>query len=431
MVVMIYGGEKMEILKIKVAGFRNISKCEIDISKITGLLSINSYGKSNLLKAIEFGIDFITSPISVKNDQFGWKSGFPKNKNALNKKFSFEVSLSHDGKEIIYGYTFSWRLNEDLVARVENEYLKIREKSKNKIFSNYICREMDNALYKASETSRCNKKLQIKSDELIINKLLAFDNLFYYSIIESINALEIYVDRHLDSAGAFEIDPIIRKNSDDLKLATVANIPRTLYKLKDRYPQKYSYLIDVYVQLFPRIESIELEKIKFGGVPDVTDLPAEIEIVDYIYLMFCKEYNMVSEINFQQMSDGAKRILLLLTNLLLAEINQIPLVCIEEPENSINPSLLRKYIEVINDISDKTKILLTSHSPYLVDYLQPNDLYIGYNNENGIVDFKHIKKTAIKRLYNDSSSYGMGVGDYLFDLFGNEDNWEELVKYVK
>lgn len=138
---------------------------------------------------------------------------------------------------------------------------------------------------------------------------------------------------------------------------------------------------------------------------------------------------MSTEINFQEMSDGARRILLLLTNLILADINNISLFCIEEPENSINPSLFRNYIEIINDLSDKTKIIITSHSPYLIDYLSPEQIYIGCNNEKGIVDFRKIKKSTINKLYKDSSSLNMGYGEYLFDLFS--DSSEEINNYVK
>lgn len=437
MIVIVNGGEDMEINKIKLGGFRNISTCEIDIEKITGLLSVNSYGKSNLLKGIEFGIDFITASINKKNDLLGLKSAFPKNRNSLKTEFEFEMNLSCKHKEkryeIKYKYSFNWRLNEESNSKINSEYLFVREDSKNKIFSQYIKRDADKAFFKSTETGRCNKKILINDEELVLNKLLAYDELFYNDIIKEMNSFEIYIDRHLDSSRAFEVDPFVRKNSDDLKLATEANIPRTLYKLSKIYPNKYDYLIDIYKQLFPKIEKIEIEEFKVGGVPEPGSLPEDFgfEIVDIVYVLFCKEHNVVSGIDFKDMSDGARRILLLLTNLLLAEINNVPLFCIEEPENSINPSLLRKYIEVINDISNDTKILITSHSPYLIEYLNPENLYIGSFDKRDLVNFKQVKKSAVNKLYKDASDNDMSYGDYLFDLFSDEDNIEEIEKYVK
>ena len=435
--VIVIGGKKMEINKIRLGGFRNIKDCEIDIDKLTGILSINSYGKSNVLKGIEFGIDFIISPNTVKNNMLGLKSAFPKNKNSLEKNFFFELGMfcTHDDKiyEVEYSYSFNWRISEDSNAKITDEILRIREKSKNKIFSHYIKRDGNKAFFKSTETGRCSKKILIDDEELVINKLLAFDDLFYNNIVKDINSFEIYIDRHLDSSDAFEFDPFVVKNADDLKLATVANIPRTLSKLKEHFPDKYDYLIDIYKQLFPKIEDITIKEFEIGGVPKKEELPKDFdfEIVDKVYMLFCKEYNIINGINFREMSDGAKRILLLLTNLLLAEINNVPLFCVEEPENSINPSLLNKYIEVIHDMSENTKILLTSHSPYLIEYLNPESLYIGCINEYDLTDFKKIKKSALNKLYKDAADNDMNYGDYLFDLFSSENNCNEIEKYVK
>ena len=439
MIIMIYGGKHMKLMRITISGFKNISNCRIDIHKITGLLSVNSYGKSNLLNGIEFGIDFMTSPHKIKDDMLGWKQGFPRNKNMNNKQFSFELSLLHSIEEkeyeIIYGFSFDWRMRENDNGKINNEYLLMREKSEKQKYSHYIKRDSESGAYKSSYNGRCNNNIHIAYNELIINKLQAYDDLFYSDIIEELNNFEIYIDRHLDSKEAFQPDPIVRKNSDDLKLATADNIPRTLFKLEQQYKEKYEYLIDIYKQLFPKIENIKIKQFKLSTEDGQSrlfediDILGSYEVVEYVYMLFCKEYNMNTTINFQQMSDGARRILLLLTNLVLADINHISLFCVEEPENSIHPGLFRKYIEVINDLSDNTKILITSHSPYLVDYLQPDNIYIGCSHATDIVNFRKIKKTAINKLYRDASHYDMNYGEYLFDLF-SDDN-EELNKYVE
>lgn len=430
----VYGGEKMEITALKIGGFKNIESCELNIDKIIGLLAVNSYGKSNILEAIQFGFDFITEPVKVKDQMLGWKKGMPYNVNISSPEFNFDITLTYskDEKnyEIRYGYSFSWRINEEYDARINEEHLIIKELSNKQKPSYYIKRENgDYGKYKASKTGRCDKKIRINHDGLIINKLQAFDELFYATIIKEINHFEIYIDRHLDSSGAFEIDPIIRKNNDDLKLATSDNIPRILNTLKEKYRDKYAYLMDIYMRLFPKIEEMTIKKFKLTGNVTTRKLPDEYEIAEYAYILYCKERNMSSAINFEGMSDGTKRILLVLTNLILAEINHVLLFCVEEPENSINPSLFQKYIEVINDLIGQTKIILTSHSPYLIDYLDPEKIYIGCNNSNDLAEFKAIKRTAVHKLYDDAARLGMDYAEYLFDLFANSN--EEINKYVQ
>ena len=60
-------GETMvEIKRIKVDGYKNVSNVDIELKKITSLLSINSYGKSNLLQAIDFGLLYLSATINQK-----------------------------------------------------------------------------------------------------------------------------------------------------------------------------------------------------------------------------------------------------------------------------------------------------------------------------------------------------------------------------
>ena len=135
------------------------------------------------------------------------------------------------------------------------------------------------------------------------------------------------------------------------------------------------------------------------------------------------------------MSDGAKRILLLLTFVVLAELNNYDLICIEEPENSIHPGLLRKFLYTISELSGNTKLLFSSHSPYLINYMQPENLYLGLPNSNGVATFKKLKTNtnAMKRLIKNIQSTNMQLGDYLFDLMSSSDDDDimELSSYVE
>ena len=59
--------KQMEILRVNLKGIRNIAKAKISFDKITALVGVNGYGKSNIMDAVDFGIDFIKFPSAVKN----------------------------------------------------------------------------------------------------------------------------------------------------------------------------------------------------------------------------------------------------------------------------------------------------------------------------------------------------------------------------
>ena len=62
--------KQMEILWVKVKGIRNITEAKISFDKITALVGVNGYGKSNIMDAVDFGIDIIKFPSAVKKTLF-------------------------------------------------------------------------------------------------------------------------------------------------------------------------------------------------------------------------------------------------------------------------------------------------------------------------------------------------------------------------
>ena len=52
------------------------------------------------------------------------------------------------------------------------------------------------------------------------------------------------------------------------------------------------------------------------------------------------------------------------------------LVVIEEPENSIHPWGLRNLVEAFRIASEKKQIMLTTHSPILIDHLSPEEVWV-------------------------------------------------------
>jgi predicted ATPase len=65
------------------------------------------------------------------------------------------------------------------------------------------------------------------------------------------------------------------------------------------------------------------------------------------------------------LSDGTLRFLYLLA--ILANPNPPPLIAIDEPETGLHPSMLRIVAEYARDAANRTQVILTTHSPELLD----------------------------------------------------------------
>ena len=108
------------------------------------------------------------------------------------------------------------------------------------------------------------------------------------------------------------------------------------------------------------------------------------------------------------------------------------LIGIEEPENSLNPRILQRYLMALRSFAKRTKIIITSHSPHLINYFEPKNIYLGLTNENGLAIFSKIKDDSRKKLTNDATDMDLQVGDYLFDLMsGTKEDIESLTQYVE
>ena len=74
------------------------------------------------------------------------------------------------------------------------------------------------------------------------------------------------------------------------------------------------------------------------------------------------------------MSDGTLRVL----GLLLAVYQPGPysVVAVEEPEATVNPAVAEVVVEVLMDAAHEKQVLLTSHSPDILDYKELTDTQI-------------------------------------------------------
>ena len=108
-----------------------------------------------------------------------------------------------------------------------------------------------------------------------------------------------------------------------------------------------------------------------------------------------------------RLSDGTLRYLSLLAILLHPE--PPPLICIEEPELGLHPDLLPTLADLMIEASERSQLVVTTHSDVLVDALTDRP-------ESVVVCEKHDGRTEMKRL--DKADLAKWLKDYrLGDLW--------------
>ena len=416
----------MKIQAVLIDGFKNLSNVKITFDNITALVALNNFGKSNVLSGIDFGLIFIKASVEDKLEMMANANFIPLNQSMQGRNYKFEVEVLTDiaGGEyrVQYGYEFSWKCVEDDEPEIVREYLKIKLEGKGQKYTQLINRTKASALYKRAETGRCSSRIKVEASELVVNKLRAYDDLYYLTIINKINGMKMYMENNLEAKSFYQPDPIIRRGFEN-EMINADNLPRIIFNLKKQNSDKFELLKDVYFQLFPEVEDIIVRSFKINAA-EGDQFPDDTPFIftNSIYVLFVKDKSLANPINFSMMSDGAKRVFMILTKVIVSSVSNISLIAIEEPENSVHPGLFKVYMQIINQLLGNCKVIITSHSPYIISYLEPAWIHVGMNRRPGVAEFFTFKKSGQKQLENDAEEFKMSMGDYLFSLLSDTEN---------
>lgn len=94
-----------------------------------------------------------------------------------------------------------------------------------------------------------------------------------------------------------------------------------------------------------------------------------------------------------QLSDGTLRIFGIL--LALYQNPPPPLLVIEEPEQTVHPGVLSVLADAFKEAAERTQIIITTHSPHLVDCFQPHELRV-VSLQDGLTQIRPLKATQVE-----------------------------------
>lgn len=129
--------------------------------------------------------------------------------------------------------------------------------------------------------------------------------------------------------------------------------------------------------------------------------------------IFIREEGLSQPIPANRLSDGTLRYLFLLA--LLLNPTPPPLICIEEPEIGLHPDILPTIAELLIEASQRTQLIVTTHSDALVSALPPESVLVCERNEKGT----HLRRLEPERLKNWLENYSLGDLWRMGEIGGN------------
>jgi predicted ATPase len=167
------------------------------------------------------------------------------------------------------------------------------------------------------------------------------------------------------------------------------NLPNVIQYLKEQYPDRLDHILNTLTGRIPRLESIDAQMMQDGRL-----------------LLQVKDAPFKQPILAKFASDGTLKMLAYLT--VLYDPDPPQLIGIEEPENHLHPRLLPELAEECRTASSQSQLMVTTHSPYFVDAIRPEELWVLYRNEQG---FTQAKRAADMRGIPEFIAEGATLGN--------------------
>ena len=117
------------------------------------------------------------------------------------------------------------------------------------------------------------------------------------------------------------------------------------------------------------------------------------------------------------MSDGTLKVFAYL--LMLADPTPPPFLCIEEPENGLYHKLLeslaREFREHATGHKGGSQVFITTHQPYFVDALEPDEVWILEKGPDGLSQIHRASESdVVRNMVNEGLPLGgIWYSDYL------------------
>ena len=321
--------------KVHIKNFLSLRDIDIPLKRLTVLVGPNASGKSNVLRALQIFPMLIASeeppPAEFIRDRL-WAG------DASSITFQLQAKVQEAPAEYIIGF----KTDGDNLRIAET--LSVRDVKVISIEDGMGTVQDENGTNKTTYKSR---KLALKSAGDYGNKPIT-------------SALTDYIGRWT----FYDFQPdIIRSSLSGVSRGD--NELRAAPKL-DRYGGKLSEMLSYWHrEALDRFESVS------ESLAMCTNIKldySEIGIGCPIYLL----EGFKKHIPLSKASDGTLR--LIAYYILLNESELPPLIAVEEPERSLHPGALTEMSDVLEQLAERTQVVITTHSSQLLDAFNPESL---------------------------------------------------------
>lgn len=406
------------INEITIESFKAISSpTTIPLRDFNVVIGRNSSGKSSIIESLEWLSDCITLGASMATKQFRRIDDI-----VYSGSDSFDISLSFNPNDLSVGSKVVYSISvakSDGLPKILKEYLAYQNGSQISDRIKTIENNREYSLSLKGEISKEDRNLirkRAKGD----NQAKPLESILY--LLDTLEAQQFSVSNNPDETVLKIIDPKVDRGGmllkDFLERSVFLSLnPKSIgdfsdvladsvgKKLLDKQGWQVARLLS---ELDEESLSILIEKIAFitgrttGCEVHQPQGPADRRFFEFIE----KIEDSTNKIPGWVLSEGTRRVTAILA--LLLHETPPPLICIEEIENGLDPWTIKFLLEELAAASlSGVQIIVTTHSPYLLNHISIDNVIFVNRQQNGVVKVMSGQNTS---LLSEVCEH-MGVGD--------------------
>ncbi len=390
------------LLSINVKNFLSLRSIDVGLQDLSVLVGPNGAGKSNLLKVIQFLGDTARLDLGPAIQMHG---GYER------------LAFRGDKKapRITLGITGLFTPNSSLTAPDEYQ-LSFSQSSATKS-SHIFSQRREEFVFK--RTAGRGRRITVSGNKVEIQRKVRgeSDQTKQMSLSNTSAGLSTLPRLGIDDGGAqintlaellttfriFEVDtklarmPSIFDSRDAQVLKSDAsNLASFLYWLSQQHQDVFAQLVEDLHAIAPSVGNIVF--VKIGGTDD-----------DAVALKI-KEHGVVGLTNMSEASFGTIRAMALLA--MLHDPNPPKITCVEEIDHGLHPHALDRIVERLRSASERTQLLVVTHSPALANRLQPKELIVCERDyETGASIIPAVDSDMVSRMAKESD---LSLGELWF-----------------
>lgn len=384
---------------LRVRNFRALKDLELnDIKPLTVLLGRNGSGKSTVFDVFAFLAQCFSEGLRKAVDNRGRFRELRTR--GANEPITIDLKYREDKDSSLINYHIA--INENLTgAYVKEEWLswrRGRQYGQPYKFLNFA--EGRGQVISGEDPDESAQRVD---ETLASSDILAVNALGQLASHPRVSALRQFITGWYLSYLTAETSRNQPEAGPQERLSeTGNNLANVIQYLKERHPERLDVILNTLSRRIPHLEKV-----------DATMMP------DGRLLLQIKDAPFSEPIQAKYTSDGTLKMLAYLT--VLYDPNPPQLVGIEEPENHLYPHLLPELAEECRIASANTQLMVSTHSPFFVNGLRPEEVFVLFRDKNG---FTKAKRTIEIKGIKEMLDAGANLGDLWMENYFSENYLE-------